>query len=277
MFINISKILLERADSENINFIHKMDITFNSFSDIFLNMEEYYKNDIDLLKYIYLLLCTNKRNHFDHDNKSLNKLLNLDAGFLEVYVDKVLENKEYIYSRDIQGDFTILWSRDDNETIFSNLIEFFFSILEKKKIWRGGEILKGLFSYKKGNKDIQERIDNVIKKYIDDFYSNGERMKFIFQLIAEFSYERRIDFISYFINKNDSFEIFKKLTLEPSLKSWSGSRVPYLQKDKDFYNSLLQNMNGIRFLEHRQKIEKQILYIEDDIKNAKKNDFMDDY
>jgi hypothetical protein len=102
-------------------------------------------------------------------------------------------------------------------------------------------------------------------------------MKFIFQLIAEFSYERRIDFISYFINKNDSFEIFKKLTLEPSLKSWSGSRVPYLQKDKDFYNSLLQNMNGIRFLEHRQKIEKQILYIEDDIKNAKKNDFMDDY
>lgn len=277
IFISISKILLERADSENINFIYKMAMIFNSFSDIFLNMEEYYKDDIDLLKHIYLLLCITKRNHFDYDNKSLNKLLNLDAGFLEVYVDKILENKEYIYSRDIQGDFTILWSRDDYETIFSNLIEFFFSMLEKKKIWRGGEVLKGLFSYKKGNKDIQERINNVIKKYIDDFYSDGNRMKFIFQLIAEFSDERRLDFISYFINKNDYFEIFKKLSLEPSVKSWSGSRVPYLQKDKDFYNSLFQNLNGIKFLQHKQYIEEKILYIEKDIKNQKKIDFMDDY
>ena len=217
-------------------------------------------------------------NDFDYEGAALSKLISFDRSFLNTYITKLFEtDKEYISSRDIHGEFTKLWKQDDFESIFLEIIELVYEVSKENRIWREGALLKSFFSYPQGDNNVHERVDSVIKRFIELFYNDEKKMTFIFELIAELSYEKRIEFVLHFIDKNDSFEIFKKLTLEPSLKSWSGSRVPYLQKDKDFYNSLLQYMYGIKFLEHRHEIEKQILYIEDDIKNEKKKDFMDDY
>jgi len=119
-------------------------------------------------------------------------------------------------------------------------------------------------------------VAHVIKKYIETFSENEERMIFIFELISELSSESRKELISYFLQQNTSYEIFKKLSFEPSSFGWSGSRVPSLQKDKDYYISLLDNMNGIQLLRHKQHIEKKISYIDQEIKNEKKKDFISD-
>jgi hypothetical protein len=102
-------------------------------------------------------------------------------------------------------------------------------------------------------------------------------MIFIFEFISKLSYEDRKEFILYFLEQNSSYELFKKLNFEPSIKSYSGSRVPYLQKDKDFYKSLVNCISGIKFLEHKQHLESEILYIEQQIKHEKKSDFMKDF
>ena len=67
------------------------------------------------------------------------------------------------------------------------------------------------------------------------------------------------------------------MSLEPSSRTWSGSAVPYLQKDKDFYESLLLDMTDLDLLSHKQKIDQIIKYIEEKIEREKKNDFMRDF
>ncbi len=276
IFIQVTQILVERTINEDKNFKHGYEMLFNSHTDIFKNLEECFKNDLELLKQAYLLSMSDK-NHFDHDCKSLNKLISFDSSFFQVYVNKLFEDKNYISSHDINGDFTSIWSREDFENIFFDLIELIFTISKEKPIWRGGEILKVFFSYSKNKKEIKEKIDYVIKKYIETFSNDEERMIFIFELISELSYGSRKEFISYFLQQNTSYEIFKKLSLEPSSFGWSGSRVPSLQKNKDYYMSLLDYMSSIQCLKHKQHIEKKISYIDQEIKNEKKKDFMDDY
>ena len=276
IFIEVTKILLDRANSENEYFINGIILIFNSHTDISQHFEIYFKDDLELLKQAYLL-CMDKNNHLDYDSSFLNKLITLDSSFLERFIHKIFEKKEFISSHDIHTDLKIFWERENFEEIFLNIIEIVFDISKSKKIWRGGEILKSLLSHSQGNEDLKKKMDYVIKKYINEFSEDENRIIFIFEFISELSHENRKVFISYFIQKNDSYELFEKLSLEPSSFGWSGSRIPYLQKDKDFYTSLLECTSGVKFLRHKQYLEKRISYIEEYIKSEKKSDFMRDY
>lgn len=276
IFILVTEILTQRAVNENKKFIYGINMLFNSHAKTFQNLEKYFENNIELLKESYLV-CINSTNHFDHDCKALDKLINLDNTFLEKFIYKLFEGKSYLSSHDIHGDFSIIWSRNNYETIFFNLIELLYSISKEKRIWREGEILKSFFRYQQGREDIRKKVDNVIKKYIETYNNNKEKMAFLFEFICESNQERRKEFISYFLKKNNSFGIFEELSLEPSHRGWSGSLVPHLQQDKDYYSSLLELVSGIKFLKHKQKVEKQISYIEKHIESEKKKDFMSDY
>ncbi|MGA1940282.1 hypothetical protein [Arcobacter sp. YIC-310] len=273
IFIQVTKILTERTKNEDENFILNIEMIYEQNSKIFKNLEVYFKNDLEQLKTFYLV-CMQTNKHFDYECYGLSKLIDIDKSFLERYIDTLFKNKDYLSSRDIWNNFSQLWLRVDYEDIFFKLIETIF--LKTKENWRKGESLESFLNYQQ-EEEIDVKIDLLIQKYIDLFNKDEKRIKFLFDFISELSYEKREKFISYFLKKNSSFEIFKKLSFDPMVKSWSGSRVPYLQKEKDYYNSLLQYLNGIKFLEHKQFIENEIKYIEKDIKREKKSDFMDDY
>jgi hypothetical protein len=276
IFIEITKILLDRASTENESFINAISSIFNSYTDISQHLEIYFLDDLELLKQAYLL-CVNKCNNFDYGSGSLNKLVTLDSSFLERFIHKTFEKKEFISSHDIHIDLEIFWKRENFEEIFLNIVEIIFDITKSKKIWRGGEILKSFLSLPQGNEDIKNNRDYIIKKYIDEFSEDENRIVFIFEFISGLSHEDRKVFLSYFIQKNASYEFFEKLSLKPSSFGWLGSRVPHLQKDKDFYTLLLECTSGIKFLKHKQYLEKRISYIEEQIKSEKKSDFMSDY
>jgi len=276
IFIKVTKILLDRASSENEYFINGIILIFNSHTDISQHFEIYFKDDLELLKQSYLL-CMDRNNYFDYGSIFLNKLVTLDSSFLERFIYKTFEKKEFIDLHDIHIDLKIFWERENFEEIFLNIIEIVFDISKSKKIWRGGEILKSFLFHSQGNEDIKKKRKYVIKKYINKFSKDENRIIFIFEFINELSHENRKVFISYFIQKNDSYELFEKLFFEPSSFGWLGSLIPYLQKDKDFYTSLLECTSGVKFLRHKQYLEKRISYIEEHIKSEKKSDFMRDY
>jgi hypothetical protein len=276
VFIQISKILLGRASTENESFINALSGIFESYTGIPQHLEIYFKDDLELLKQVYLL-CVNKCNLFDYGSGSLNKLVTLDSSFLEKFIYKTFEKKEFTSLDDKHIDLKIFWEREDFEDIFLNIIEIIFDISKSKKIYRGGEKLKSFLSLPQGNEDIKNNRDYIIKEYINEFSEDENRIVFIFEFISELSHENRKVFIFYFIQKNASYKLFEKLSLKPSSFRWSGSRVPHLQKDKDLYISLLECTSGVNFLKHKQYIEKRILCIEEQIKSEKKRDFMSDY
>lgn len=275
ILLHVIDILTQRALNENQHFTFGFEIIFNSFSDMFENLEEYFKNNINLLEKAYLL-CVNQKNTFDHNCAGLSKLFNLDNSFIEKYIHEILSKEGHFDSHDIHGDFTLIWNRPDYESIFLRFIEAVFTSEQSNKIWRKGEILKGFFLHRDNQKEVDHKADLLLKKYIEENSSDEERMIYIFELICEFNYDRREELVAYFIKQNQSYELFEKLSLEPMIHSWNGSRVPSLHKEVDYYVSLLKHMNSLKLLRHKQKVEQHIHYLKNDIEREKKNDFMED-
>jgi hypothetical protein len=60
-----------------------------------------------------------------------------------------------------------------------------------------------------------------------------------------------------------------------SIRSWSGSRVPVLEKEKEFLLKLWPIFTTVKFINHKAYIEKQIDHKIGCIENEKKRDFLE--
>jgi hypothetical protein len=101
-------------------------------------------------------------------------------------------------------------------------------------------------------------------------------VQFVFNVIAQFSPERRQPFVSFFLKHNRNFVDFEKLPLEPNSWSWSGSEVPILQSRVEYYESLLPLLDTVDFLQHKQHVERWIQELRKKIEQEKREDFMKD-
>ena len=61
-----------------------------------------------------------------------------------------------------------------------------------------------------------------------------------------------------FIEKNPDYNVFDQLQLIPTNYSWSGSEIPILSGFIEYLETLLPHLNGIKYLEHKNKVNKMI-------------------
>lgn len=275
IFILVIKILAQRATNENPQFFHGFKMLFSHTSEFPKDIEKYFKKDIELIKQCYLISIENEK-YYDFNAIYLNKLIDYDSNFLALYINKLFDKKEYLTKYNIHSNFSILWEREDFEKIFFNLIELIIEKISTKRHYGDGDILGAFFKLDKSNSNYRN-LNYCIEKFINKFSNEEDKMTFLFDFISTLNHDFRKKYILYFLKNNKSFELFDKLSLEPSSKSSNGSWVPVYQKEMDFYKSLLENIDGIDCLKHKQKIERKILCIESRIEIEKKNDFMDDY
>lgn len=273
ILIEIINIVLDRSKDEEISYIGYICDMFNINSNIFKNLKIYFTDNIQLLKNIYLLCLENDKDH-DYDNNALNKILTLDNSFIEEYINHIFNKESHINSYDITSDFSIIWNRDDYKEVILKLVDTLFNI-GQNNVYVEGKSLKAFFEYQNNN-DIKEKANNFIKELIQKYSQNEKYMIFIFELIVEYSDGRRKEFIECFLKYNQLFEMFDKLPLEPSYRSLEGSGVPKLEKEKEYFESLLDILSCIKLLEHKQKIKEIIQRKKDDIERYKKEDFMSD-
>ncbi len=276
LLIDIVSIVLYKSKSDDKYITHLLSGLFD-YTNISKKTEIYFEDNIELLKEVYLV--TNKQQqHFDYTKVGLNKILNMDKSFLKDYLDSYFEKEKYISIHNISGEYTILWERDEYEELFISLIDNMFEIKNTYKIYDSGEVIKAFFTNDRNNDraNIDDKASELLKKYIVLTSDSEEKIVFIFKLIAEFTYEIVSEMVEFFVDRNSSFEIFKQLQFTPTFQSWSGSRIPSLQKEMDFYNTISYFMNGIDLLEHKAYIKNHISLIEQEIRGEMKRDFMDD-
>lgn len=121
-----------------------------------------------------------------------------------------------------------------------------------------------------------EKQDSYLKRVIDERSDDAEFMEYLFGVISQFAPDRRRQFVERFVQGNGDFKAFKRLQLEPSSWSWSGSEVPVLQKRINYLESLLPILNTVDLLPHRQYLEHYIQGLRTKIEREKKHDFIRD-
>lgn len=217
--------------------------------------------------------------HFDHKGRELKVLLDLDKNFIN---DSLKNGKIGLgYSSNLRLEkinTSTLWEYEEYEELIEDLLltalekEQYTFIIEKD--------IYSLFSFRNVNEDRTGKAKSLIIK-LTQKHSNNE--KIVLMLIEVVYHNFNGWFIEYFrefllINKDVA--LTRKINFGRS-ESWSGSRVPLIQKKIEFYQDILKMINALPnildYSEHIDYFEQKIGWKKKEIEDEQRRDFMEEF
>jgi hypothetical protein len=276
IFPRVTRIILERGTGEP-TCIHGLSMLFNPLVEANKRLAEIFAADLGLLKQAYIAVSATDR-HGDYDGCSFSQILDISADFLEEYIDAQYRAPEHPSAYHDTRDYGFLWKRHDYNGLGTRLVEHVYDCETRRRTYHHGY----LRAFIKGDDDakvepsVAERQDEVLRDLIVRRNNEMEFMRFLFGLVAELGPDRAKPLLAHFLEVNKSFEVFKRLPLEPDHACWSGSAVPMYQKAVDYFESLLPLVDLAEFLKHKQLLEQHIEWLRAMIEQEKRRDFVDE-
>lgn len=212
---------------------------------------DFFEGDTDKLLKLYLISM--ESNHFDYDGSLLLRLIQVDIGYWNEITIKCGGTRECNIDSRI---FDKIWMMDNYcelvDIAYSNMRDSYFRYL------RHDTIIHIFASSEKNKPLIMERKESWIREHIDRYAYNEAKIKDIFDVIATVFPGKRLEYIKGFLEKNNNFDMFTKISLFPSSRSWSGSEVPLIEKDIEFLQKLADEISGVDYLEHKLYLKEWI-------------------
>lgn len=119
--------------------------------------------------------------------------------------------------------------------------------------------------YTSGKQDLLQKQDKWIKGYIEENSQDCIKIKCLFAALSRLENKRKKEYLLLFIEKNSDYKAFDQLQLLPTNYTWSGSVTPILSSFIEYLKTLLPHLNGIKYLEHKNKVNKMIEVIHNNI------------
>ncbi|WP_172969903.1 MULTISPECIES: DNA replication protein [unclassified Salinivibrio] len=275
IYRKIVRILTDKSN-EDANYARSLGHIFSSHSSIFGNWFKLFEPDEELVFDAYLAAYSLDR-YCDYSGDALKHLLDRRFEFLYKLIDQIYEKERWPDFHTDMPELNFLWEREG----YIEEIEDYAKYLQSKDehSFRCREnIFSKLLTREKGEAESEEMAQ---KKH--DFFCNAVKknatdikfMCFLFNSAQYLSEEFRRELLELFLSENAKFEDFQTLDYELTTRSWSGSRVPILERERNFLESLLPLFNSIQFLEHKSYVEKQIEGKLKAIEYEKKRDYLE--
>lgn len=217
--------------------------------------------------------------HFDYNGKELKAILDIDHNF----VSDSLKNGEIglSYSSKIRLEninTNALWEYEEYAELIEDLLltaigKEQFSFLVEEDIY-------SIFRYTSADEDATEKMENLILHLIRK-HNDNEKVLLILSEVAYHNFNIWFtDYFKEFLLVNKNIEVTKKINFGRS-ESWSGSRVPIIQKKIEFYQDIIKMINTLPdildYSEHIDHFEQKIIWKKQDIEYEQRRDFMEEF
>lgn len=230
-----------------------------------------FEANLKLLERIYLL-ATNSDCLVDLDGAFLHAICNQDPRFLNLFVHQLCSTA-HLKSKEDTEMLRPFW---DDEDFISKVDTI---VLEAQQSFQFPDInmptlIQDLLKMTSANDLASERSKQWGSHFIKEHCHCITEMNYFLEAIADFPNEEKKEYISLFLNYNQSYNNFEHLHLLPNSSSWSGSCVPLFSGRIEYLRSLLSLLHGIAFLKHKQHIEKLIKFVQEDMKQNQISDIL---
>lgn len=268
----VVRILVEKSKSD-VKYGGPLGHLFSTNSSMFGRWFSEFYPDQTLVFEAYLT-ASNLDWYWDYSGEALNILLNEQFDFIYQVIDQVYKKEKWPDSHTNMPELHFLWEREN----YIEDIENYAKYLQGKDehAYKYGDcVFSKLFIKSDGSDDKIHRKKEFCRTTIKKNASNIQFVCFIFNVLRHLDIDFRRELIAIFLNENNSFEDFQTLDYELTTRSWSGSRVPILDREKNFLESLLPLFNSIKFLKHKSYVEKQMENKIKSIEYEKKRDYLE--
>lgn len=258
IFERASHIILDNYDKSPFVFSLYFQLLFNCYHISPQNLIELYSFDESLLLNIYLK-CIEYTEHIDYNGMFLLEFLKINPDFIDAYLNQAVQQGDYKYKKydTYMERLRKIWEEQDYINKINHIIELLFSKLKDRR-WDFEECTKSLFALEQNNEDIISRQDEWINQVIEDKHTDCDFMCGLFEVVSEFPNDRRRKTLLKFLSRNYNYDDFEKLSLEPSSWGGSGSMIPYMQNRITYLSSLIPYLSGVKYLKHKQRVERYI-------------------
>lgn len=217
--------------------------------------------------------------HFDYEGRELKALLDLDKNFIN---DSLKSGKIGLgYSSNLRLErinTSMLWEYGEYEELIEDLLltalekEQYTFIIEKD--------IYSLFSFKNVNEVRIEKAKSLIIKLTQKHNNNEKIVLMLIEVVYHNFSGWFSEYFREFLLINKDVTLTKKINFGRS-ESWSGSRVPLIQKKIEFYQDILKMINALPnildYSEHIDYFEQKIVWKKKEIENEQRKDFMEEF
>ena len=255
-FIKGCKIILAKMEySPFIVHIYFASL-FNKYCNTPQKIISKFNSNLELLEEVYCAMLSYDYNHHDYDGQFLKEIYLVKPSILDKYISYLIDKKDNFF-RSYQGRHRCFFCLDDFIKIYNKIFD------QLIKNWDFLErsvpcFLESLLLPIRKEPDLLEREDKWIRQCIQRFSNDKAKMYCLFSVVSKLEIGRKKEYILLFFEKNPLFEDFKRIPLIPTLYSWSGSAIPVYSAWIEFLESLQSNLVGLKWLKHKQYIERRI-------------------
>lgn len=263
-------ILSKKTYSLSIVYIyfHSLFISYDSNSKEIIKK---FKGNLDLLEEIYFIMFSYE-NIFDYNGNFLKEFYIIKPSILDKLIDFLI-SKQISLTPSKETTYRSFFELDNFLDIYDKIVEKIITETEIPFFYLS-HFLEFILLPIQDNSTILKRQDELIKYWIVKFSKNELKIYCLFSAIAKLDNSRKKEYIKLLINNNESFENFKKIPLTPTSYGCNGSLIPLYNSWIEYLESLLQIFIGLKWIEHKGHIEKQIDYLREKIKSEETNEFL---
>lgn len=220
---------------------------------------------VDIIKILYIENLKYQLDRSGYLFKTINE--SNDDQFIVDFLKKLSDHRLQLKIRvdNYEQHLKRIWDYPNSEIVINLYLDY---LIEQQKVIYVGldsvleKIMKGNLIRAKGF------IENRLRK---ETSVENKHLLNIANII--FDSDTRIYFFRILKEIKIPFEQFKEIHFLPLESSWSGSRVPLLDKDIEFINKLLLIFNGLDYM----KYEIYLNQLKDEIIQQKENELVSDY
>lgn len=278
VFENASRTILANYDMCPFAFNLYFGLLFNPHHISSKNLISLYSFDIELLAAIYLK-GTLYSEHFDYNGEFLIEFLKVYPDIIDEYLIQVTHPEKYRYRKyeHYMDRLKGVWKEND----YMNKVDYIVSklyTLFKDSRWDFEHCVEYLFVLEHNAKEeIIVKQNEWIDKCIENKYDDSDFMNSLFYVLSELPTDRRKKALLKFLSLNSNYDDFEKIPLEPSSWGGSGSMIPYMQNRINYLSSLIPYLSGMKYLKHKQRVEKYIDVWKERIKQEEVRELLEDW
>ena len=276
IFPKVAGALVNKSYSEE-NYARPLGWIFYKESEVFGSWFEIFQTDEKLLYDVYIA-AFKVNSDFDYSGEALDLLTAKNSNFLKKVVDCIYENEQSPSLNSKMPELGFLWQRQSFLKDIEDYAKYIYN-KETDSFYIPTRIFRKLFLKEKEKlkeNKLTEKREEFIKYTITNNIDNFQYVCFIFSAANFMREEFKLELLDIFLKKNNSFEDFKTLECGYGLwiRGWSGSKVPILEREKNYLDKILPLLSTAELLEHKAYIEKQIEFKKNEIEIEKKRDFL---
>lgn len=278
IFEKASRTILANYDKSPFVFSLYFELLFNPYHITPKDLILLYSFDKELLADIYLKGVLYSE-HFDCTGEFLIEFLKESPEFVDKYLIQCTQTEKYRYRKyeSYMDRLRGVWRENDYINKVDYIVDKLYTLL-KDSHWDFEHCVKDLFVLNQNDKEeVVAKQDEWINKCIEKNYADFDFMHSLFCVLVEMPTDRRRAALLKFLSLNSNYDDFEKIPLEPSSWGGSGSMIPYMQNRITYLSSLIPYLSGVKYLKHKQRIERRINSWEKEIRQEEIRELLEDW